>query len=185
MAKKSIDAVANEIIEDLKKVGMFGATGAGGAIAASEDEKSLEKDVVSVSKSPLLAREINNYLKRSHIARKLKGAKIREKMKQRLTPQQIAQQFVDKAEEVLAHKTLAKNEAMVSMYESGAVRLDFGAEVPEKIKKAALLWAERRGLKPVEASMSKSANGSPTYCVFNQEYDLADDCLKRFKWAIN
>lgn len=183
MNKKTIDEVSQEIIEDLNKAGMFGATGAGGAIAASEDKKPLEKITQSM-KSPLLAKEITNYLKRAHVARKLRGAKTKANMRQNLTPQQIAQQFVDKAEEVYTLKSLAKNDTMVSMYKSGSIRLDFGSDVPDKIKKAALKWAERRGLNPVEASMNKSSKPAPSYFVYNQEYDLVDECLKRFKWTV-
>ncbi len=55
---------------------------------------------------------------------------------------------------------LAKNEARFSAYENGSVRLDFGEDVPENVKKAAISWAKNRGLSAVEASMMKSIKSS-------------------------
>lgn len=48
-------------------------------------------------------------------------------------------------------------------HENGMIKMEFDRNTPEHIKKAALKWAKKRGLKPVEASLNKSANSSESY----------------------
>lgn len=62
---------------------------------------------------------------------------------------------------------LAKNEFRCSTYDNGCVRLDFGEDVPDSIKKAAIDWAKSRGLSAVEASMMKSMKSSE-YVIMSQ-----------------
>lgn len=78
---------------------------------------------------------------------------------------------------------LAKNETMASFFESGHIKMDFGSAVPEKVKKAALEWAKRKGLKAIEASLAKSAN-SPSSVTFSSSdsYELGQ-CARQIKWS--
>ena len=97
--------------------------------------------------------------------------------------QQTLQGAVQKAvQDVLGAKQLAKNETMASFFDSGAIRFDFGSEVSDKTKKAALDWAKKRGLKTVEASLDKSADAN-SYVVYGQK-NIPDEavCLKQVKF---
>jgi hypothetical protein len=96
---------------------------------------------------------------------------------------QAAQAMARKYEQEVTAKNLSKNECMASFFDSGELRFDFGAEVPEKVKKAAMLWAKKRGLKAVEASLTKS-DGSNSYVRFSLTDDMSADskCLKRMRW---
>lgn len=83
--------------------------------------------------------------------------------------QNAIQHAVEKAMKDLEMiKTLKKHQAAASFFDDGTVRLDFGAKVDEKVKKAALDWARRRGLKTLEESVKKSAESS-SYRVFGKQ----------------
>jgi hypothetical protein len=84
----------------------------------------------------------------------------------------------------MASTTLAKNEVMASAFDNGSVKMDFGAEVPESVKKAALKWAENRGLAPLEASLKKNANSSTSVLFGTQNPAKAKTCVKRLKWSV-
>jgi hypothetical protein len=62
---------------------------------------------------------------------------------------------------------LRKNQIMAQIGADETIRMDFGADIPESIKKAAMTWAKRRGLKAVEASLQKSADSS-SYIIFSK-----------------
>jgi len=85
--------------------------------------------------------------------------------------------------EIQTPDTLAKNEVMASTFDSGHIKLDFGSEVPEKVKKAALEWAKRKGLKVSEASLAKSAM-SPSFVVYaiSGEAEMGQ-ITKQIKWS--
>ena len=51
---------------------------------------------------------------------------------------------------------LQKNEVAAYEYDNGLIHLDFGEEVPEDVKQAAIRWAKKRKLNIVEASLRKS-----------------------------
>jgi hypothetical protein len=89
----------------------------------------------------------------------------------------------EKFEEISNLANLQKNEAAVSMFDNGIVKMDFGSDVDPKVKDAALKWARRRGLTPVEASLNKSAN-IPQSFVFAADPDFAEygRCKKRLRW---
>ena len=55
---------------------------------------------------------------------------------------------------------LAKSDYQIAKYGNGDLRLDFGPEVPESVKKKALEWAKRRNLKVKEASLGKSSDAT-------------------------
>lgn len=71
---------------------------------------------------------------------------------------------------------LAKNEARFSAYENGSIRMDFGEDVPENIKKAAISWAKNHGLSAVEASMMKSTKNSE-YVIMAKDNNSKPDTL--------
>lgn len=94
--------------------------------------------------------------------------------------------IVNKIEEIYASKSLAKNEAQASFYDDGIVKMDFGPAVPDKVKKAAMAWAKRRGLNPVEATLTKSA-GSAESIMYQGSVIPAEAygiCLKRVRWEV-
>lgn len=100
-------------------------------------------------------------------------------------PRAKAKQFItQKFEEEVAVRSLAKNETMASFYEDKVVKFDFGAEVPDRVKKAALSWAKKRGLKAVEASLSKSTSSSGQLVVAPNDtsVDLMAKCLRRIRF---
>lgn len=86
----------------------------------------------------------------------------------------VKEMLTAKFEEKRDLETLAKSDVMVSTFDNGGIRMDFGSAVPEKIKKAALEWAKKRGLRAIEESMAKSSDGANTTSViFNQRVDGA------------
>lgn len=99
---------------------------------------------------------------------------------------------MNKNEDVLADETvtqtlpegLAKNETMASFFESGHIKMDFGADVSQKVKKAAMEWAKRKGLKVIEASLAKSSS-SPTSITYSLTLDnkRVEKCVKQVKWS--
>ncbi|HSV26693.1 MAG TPA: hypothetical protein VLH60_02265, partial [Sedimentisphaerales bacterium] len=100
---------------------------------------------------------------------------------------QLAQLLTQKFEEYVAVSQLKKNEALASVYDGGVVKMDFGPEVDDKLRKAALQWAKKRGLKPVEASLKKSA-GSTSYVLYaasgKAELTGLETCKSRIKLSI-
>jgi len=98
-----------------------------------------------------------------------------------------AQKEIYKAiEELIISKTLKKNEAVASVYDNGVIRMDFGSDVPEKVKKAATEWLKKRGLDPVEASLNKGPSSS-SYTVFSKGKKISTTtrCIERQKWEID
>lgn len=92
---------------------------------------------------------------------------------------QVKQIITQKFEEALALKTLKKNQIMASMYKNGAVRLDFGSNVSDKAKHAALEWAKKKGLKIETTALAKSLSKS-NKIVFGD--DSFAECTNRIIW---
>ena len=92
---------------------------------------------------------------------------------------QVEKSIKNAFEEMVLQKTLKKNEAMVSIYDSGMVKMDFGSDVSPKLKAAAMEWAKKRGLKASEATMVKSKD-SNSRVVFG---DVSGNCMKRLKFS--
>lgn len=84
----------------------------------------------------------------------------------------------------LSTTTLAKNELMASAFSDGSIKLDFGSGIPAHIKKAAMKWATARGLKPVEASLDKTANKSSYVVLSKGKTESNTQCLNKVKWTI-
>jgi hypothetical protein len=86
-------------------------------------------------------------------------------------------------EHISALKELKKNEVMTSFYDNGAIRMDFGGDVDQKVKDAAMRWAKKKGLRASEASLDKS-DGSPSYTVYSTEGQSAKGiCVKYAKYS--
>ena len=60
---------------------------------------------------------------------------------------------------------LAKSSSQFTVYDSGCVKMDFGPEVSDEMKKAAIVWAKNRGMTAIEASLAKSGD-APQYYIF-------------------
>lgn len=70
-------------------------------------------------------------------------------------------------------------------HENGMIKMEFDRNTPEHIRKAALKWAKKRGLKPVEAGLNKSANSieSYTFSVSGKNLPLTDNFIvKKFNY---
>lgn len=78
---------------------------------------------------------------------------------------------------------LAKNEVMASSFSDGSIKLDFGSGIPAHVKKAALSWAKKRGLKPIEASLDKSIT-SASFIVLSKSEFKGGQCINKVKWAL-
>jgi hypothetical protein len=102
----------------------------------------------------------------------------------RINPMQGVHKTVDQAfAHMLAIKELKKNEVMTSVFEDGSVRFDFGGAIDPKIKKSAMDWAKRKGLKASEASLDKSA-GSASYVVYANGTPSMGVCVKFSKVSV-
>lgn len=93
-------------------------------------------------------------------------------------------ELIDRIKELEFRKKLAKNEAMMSTFDDGAIKFDFGSEVPDHIKKAAFGWAKKRGLKAIEASLMKSVDSVETVMFVSDQVNPMRSCAKRVKWII-
>jgi hypothetical protein len=83
-------------------------------------------------------------------------------------------------EDYLYKSQLKKHDVLFSKYENGEVRFDFGSNVSEKIKKAAIAWAKKRGLKVVESSLQKSIY-STSYIILKSSNKISNNriCIER------
>lgn len=83
-------------------------------------------------------------------------------------------------EDYLYKSQLKKHDVLFSKYENGEVRFDFGSNVSEKIKKAAIAWAKKRGLKVAEASLQKSLD-STSYIILQSNNAISSNriCTER------
>lgn len=97
----------------------------------------------------------------------------------------VAAQVAQKMEAAMVLKELKKNQFMARVHDDGIVKMDFGADVPEQVRKAAMSWAKRRGLKPVEASLVKKENGpySITYAP-PAAVQAGSSLLAQYVWEI-
>lgn len=96
-----------------------------------------------------------------------------------------AKQFItQKFEEEFAVRSLSKNETLASFYEDQVVKFDFGSDVSPEVRKAALSWAKKRGLKPVEASLTKSSASHSQIVVAPDSANINPMalCVRRIKF---
>jgi len=105
-------------------------------------------------------------------------AKLKPKMPHAEMKEMVQQKF----EHAMSIEKLAKSAAIASVYDNGDMRFDFGASVPERVKKAAIEWAKKRGLNPTEASLAKSENGSSYVKLASGNKNPAIKCVRRFSW---
>lgn len=95
-----------------------------------------------------------------------------------VSPEKVREIITEKFEQALALKSLKKNQVMASLYKNGSVRLDFGQNVSDKAKQAALEWAKKKGLKIESDELAKSLNKSS---VTLGETKLVK-CVDRIVW---
>lgn len=82
-------------------------------------------------------------------------------------------------------ESLNKNEALASFYDSGVVKLDFGPEVDPELKKAAMKWAQKKGLKAIETTLQKSKDQFQTIIFSDDEKKEHGECVKIVKITSN
>lgn len=115
-----------------------------------------------------------------HIYRKIRAWLKRMHPKLSHTPdykKKIPELIAQKTEEYLLKGTLKKNDALISVYEGGIIKMDFGQGTDDKAKKRAIEWAKKRGLKVSEASLTKSVNAGG-FITFGS-YDPLLSCIHR------
>lgn len=84
----------------------------------------------------------------------------------------------------LADKSpLAKNEMGLVTHKNGVVKMEFGSEVPEQVKKAAISWAKRRGLSPVDMKLAKNANSASSHVFSAGLATSPDQKLEEYRWT--
>lgn len=98
----------------------------------------------------------------------LKWLKVHGGQHSKAAPEQVKAVVQKAYNHIKDIRDLKKNEVMTSVYGNGMVRMDFGGEVDKEIKDAAMNWAKRRGLKAMEASVSKSA-GANSHVIFGTD----------------
>lgn len=156
------------------------------------DKKSFDTASLEIM-SEKLAEDLHKALP-PHLAAKMRawfrqqGARLRFKgvKDKQAWGNQAVNAITQKMEEVMAVQSLRKNQMMARIHNDGCVKLDFGAEVPEPIRKAAIDWAKRKGLKPVEASLAKSKDAvySVSYSVGNSQ-PAHRELLAQYVWEIS
>lgn len=106
---------------------------------------------------------------------------------QRHLIQTVKSELVSKIKESMEVEDLAKNEVMASAFNDGSVKMDFGSDVPEEIKKAALKWAKDRGLRPTEASLAKNLHSATSVLFGRNDKTPATSlvCEKRRKCVVS
>ena len=155
---QDIDTLAEELV----KVSTFSSSGSGGL-------------------PPKLRYKLKKWLK------SLRSAETGVKQSdQRHLMQVVKNEIIAAVKDKMETDELAKNEVMASAFNDGSVKMDFGSDVPDEIKKAALKWAKDRGLKPTEASLAKNLQ-SATSVLFgrsNKTPATSLVCEKRRKWVV-
>lgn len=155
---QDIDTLAEELI----KASAFSSSGSGGL-------------------PPKLRYKLKKWLKSLRSAET--GVKQND---QRHLMQVVKNEIIAAVKDKVETDELAKNEVMASAFNDGSVKMDFGSDVPEEIKKAALKWAKDRGLRPTEASLAKNLQ-SATSVLFgrnNKTPATSLVCEKRRKWVV-
>jgi hypothetical protein len=97
---------------------------------------------------------------------------------------EIYQEFRDLLVKRLTENApLAKNEIGVTTHKNGVVKMEFGADVPEDVKKAALSWAKRRGLSPVDMKLAKSQNSPASHMFASGLSTSPDAIIDQYRWS--
>lgn len=130
---------------------------------------------------PRIEAKLRSWFRRQGARLRFKGVKDKTDW-----ADQVASAITQKMEEALSVQSLQKNQMMARVHDNGVVKLDFGADVPDSIKKAAIGWAKRKGLKPIEASLAKSKNSTYSVTYHPQVPSQArGDLLAQYVWEIS
>lgn len=113
--------------------------------------------------------------------RSLSGGEDKQ-MDRRRFKDTVKQEIIDKTAEALAKKNLRKNEVMCSAYTDGAIKFDFGSDISDSTKEAAIQWAKKRGLNPLESSLAKSRNSTESVTFLGGDSSGHRICVSRKKW---
>lgn len=103
-----------------------------------------------------------------------------EKWRRSLLPHPVKKPMIGQD---LHMSEIKKHDTQVSFYKSDAVRMDFGAGVDVNTKKMAMEWAKKKGLKVVDETLAKSANGIHTI-IFSKAKINLDQSAKPSKTII-
>jgi len=125
------------------------------------DELAIEltKSFKTVSLPPKLKYKVSKWLKT------ISGTTPDKQADRRRLSQTVKSELVAGILKHMNVQPLAKNEIMASQYDNGAIRFDFGSDVPSSVKKAAMQWAKNRGLSPLEAKLNKSKADQSDYVI--------------------
>lgn len=111
--------------------------------------------------APIVARIRRKILKQGGL-----GAAQRKKITKR--PNQFGDGAAYKSEVITTYEQpLAKNEYEAVSFEDGNVKMQFGSEIPELVKKRAMDWAKKRGFKIKEMSLDKNSE-SGSWVIFGK-----------------
>jgi hypothetical protein len=108
--------------------------------------------------------------------------RLLSQLKPKMPQEEMKQMVHQKFEHAVIVENLAKGAAVASVFDNGDLRFDFGASVPDRVKKAAIEWAKKRGFSPTEASLAKNVD-APSYVKLSSGSTApAVKCVKRFSW---
>jgi len=112
-------------------------------------------DILAKKEAPVVSRQRRKILKESNLSA-AKRKKLAPKKKDAV---QKEEKEVLKFEEILNfEQPLAKNEYEITENAKGEIKMEFGPEIPESVRKRAIAWAQKRGLKAKEMSLGKSVD---------------------------
>lgn len=137
----------------------------------------LAKQELSKSMPPKLRYKFRRWLmslKGDTGVKQMNRTHIRETIKTEMTAKLLQAMDVE---------SLGKNEIMASTYSDGAIKLDFGSDVPEKVKAAAMVWAKKRGLSPIESSLAKSISTTSSVMFVPATRAQNSVCTNKTKWS--
>jgi len=108
---------------------------------------------------------------------------VRPEARSRMTAA-VKAEMVNQILERTGGSDLKKNEMMASAFDNGSVQFDFGSEIPDEIRKAAIFWAKKRGLNVVESSLSKSSEVVESILMASKSLkNNTKKCVNRLKWS--
>lgn len=128
----------------------------------------LSKSFRSVSLPPKLRYKVKKWLKT--ISAQTPDKQMDRRRIMQTAKKELTAALLDK----MVKTELAKNEVMARQYDNGSIRFDFGSDIPDHVKRAAMTWAKKRGLSPVEASLHKNCKSSSEYVICGDVPDASE-----------
>lgn len=81
------------------------------------------------------------------------------------------------------YSPLNKNEMGLTTHKNGVVKMEFGVEVPEEVKKAAISWAKKRGMVAVDMKLSKNCDMSSSHVFTPGLSTSPDEEIEHYRWT--